>query len=61
MRDLGEIGFNRNQDQILNYKFFSFLFLQQKRNKMPPLHLMLFKLVLWHGLCVPHQLRRKKG
>jgi hypothetical protein len=27
---------------------------------MPPLHLMLFKLMLWLGLCLPHQLRRKK-
>ena len=32
MRDLGEIGFNRNQDQILNYKFFSFPAAEKKQN-----------------------------
>jgi len=27
---------------------------------MPPLHLMLLKLMLWLDMCIPHQLRRKK-
>ena len=28
---------------------------------MPPLHLMLLKLMLWLGLCLPHQSRWKSG
>ncbi len=38
-----------------------FLFLQQKRNKMPPLRLMLWKVVRGLSKSLPHQPRRKKG
>jgi len=44
-------GFTNN---ITSSSLFFFLFLQQKRNKMPPLHLMLLKSLLRLGQCIPH-------